>query len=96
VAEFALRESEDWRENCLVMETLHFDLLFFGGGDSAPSAAIVQVKSSGAQTYAGEKYEDLISAECLSATELDGQIDLLHRELEEVRKKGRLKFAKAA
>jgi hypothetical protein len=61
-----------------------------------PSLAIIQVKASGSQTYAGENYDGLISPECAGVTELDTQIDFLQSELEQVRKLGHKKFAKAA
>jgi hypothetical protein len=80
-----------------MMETIYFDLVFLPNvGMAMPSVAIVQVKASGSQTYAGENYDGLISPECSSVTELDTQIDFLQRELEQVRKLGHKQLAKAA
>jgi hypothetical protein len=41
------------------MTTLNLDLLFFDADPLHPMA-LVQVKASGGQRYAGEQYEDLI------------------------------------
>jgi hypothetical protein len=78
------------------METFNLDLVFLPGVVAAPSVAAVQVKASGGQNYGGHQYDDLISCECLSYRELEAEINRLQAELEEIREKGKQKFARAA
>lgn len=77
------------------MATLNLGLLFLNFDPDRP-IAIVQVQRSGGQEYAGQKYDDLISCECLGFRELDAEIDRLKNELEEIRNKARHRFAAAA
>ena len=76
--------------------TIIFDLVFVGPGVPLHPVAIVEVKSTGTQTYGNQEYSGLISPECVSMQELDFQIEFLKRELEKVRAEGYRKFQKAA
>ena len=75
------------------MRTYSLDLLFKGGEGSnsrGPTRSHVYVKS---WTTRGDA-RPLLSSECLSLSELEGEIDRLKGELEEIRKKARHEYAK--
>ncbi len=76
--------------------TIIFDLVFVDPGVALHPVAIIEVKSTGTQTYGSQEYSGLITPECVSMQELDYQIEFLKRELEKVRAEGYRKFNKKA
>lgn len=78
------------------METSSLDFLYLESDPRTqqPSACIY-LKAAGKQDYAGAKADRLISAECLSFIELDGEIRRLHAELDEIRARAKKKFYRA-
>lgn len=96
MSEFGLARERKWRENYFIMSTLNFGLLVVDRGINSSPVAIVQLKASGGQEYGHQQFDGLISCECLSARELDVEIDRLKNELEEIRKQGHRRFARAA
>lgn len=78
------------------METSTLDLLYIESDPRTqqPSACI-SVKTVGTQDYAGVKADRLVSAQCLSFVELDGEIRRLHAELDEIRARAKQKFYRA-
>jgi len=78
------------------METSSLDFLYLENDPRTqqPSACIY-LKVAGTQDYAGVRADRLVSANCLSFIELDGEIRRLHAELDEIRARAKKKFYKA-
>jgi hypothetical protein len=77
------------------METSNLDLIFLDEPKTKGQLALVFVKTSGSNTYAGVKTGGLITAACMNFRELDAEIRRLQTELEVIRAQARKKFARA-
>jgi hypothetical protein len=78
------------------MDTSNLDFMYLENDPRTdqPSACIY-LKSAAKLDYAGVGAERLVSAQCLSFIELDGEIRRLHAELDEIRARAKKKFYKA-
>lgn len=73
--------------------TYSLDWIFLESPSASPIASIF-IKTSTTHQYKGYNKLTFITPQCLSAGEFDEQIDRLHAELEDIRKKVRNKFSK--
>jgi hypothetical protein len=94
VSEKCVEACRSWWDNC-GMTTFNLDLFFIDGGKQSPSIANIYVKSCGGQEYGSGQLHKIISSQCLSAGELNREIDRLHAELEALRSQGEKMFSKA-
>ena len=78
------------------MSTFRLDLLFLRPSEAdlpCPAISHVYVKTKSTHGYLGFDPET-ITLQCHSLQELEGEIDSLHGELEEIRKMARRKYAR--
>ena len=74
------------------MMTYSLDWIFLESPSTPPIASIF-VKTSTTKQYKGHNKLTFITPECMTAGEFDEQIDRLHAELEDIRKKVGNKFS---